>query len=194
MIYGRRCAFLATLLVVLYGELSTSFTPAAKLHRVATFLVKNGAQYSPNLLSATLEKTSPVSEDEVMRDVDEQATAIATQIVDDSCEVDVTGMPVDELCVDEEKKSGVRASVANSARRIGGLVSGKSEEDDQSNVTSTPVLDGDILEQGCKLFASAFCKYFTHSLRNQGRNEPILRLLFETPKYGSLHCNVCFGY
>lgn len=144
---------------------SAAFSPP--LRKVATFLVQEGARYSPTL-AATIEKTEEsvqVDEKDMMQAVEEQAESIAAQIVDDSCEIEPdTGMPVDELCLDEEKKSGVRASLLKSVKSIGGLVSGKSDDSDDEEVSKgdDSTLSGDALEQGCK-FLKKRCFFIMNS-------------------------------
>lgn len=97
-------------------------------------------------------------EEQLLRRMEAQAAAIVDEMIDDTCEVDPeTGAPVDEICVDEEKKRGFRATVKSYIKSIGSLVVGQSSECDSDVETmdiSKPkkVFTGDALERGCKLF------------------------------------------
>lgn len=91
-------------------------------------------------------------EAKLLQEMEAQAEAIVDGMLDETCLVDEeTGGPADELCVDEEKRKGFRATVKGYVKSIGSLVVGRSKEEDVV-APGTPAkrLTGDQLEKGCE--------------------------------------------
>lgn len=99
-------------------------------------------------------------QDALLQQIEAQAVQIVEDMMDESCEVDPdTGAPADEICVDEEKKRGFRATVKDTIQSMSKLVVGRglfSEEDDVAMSQDVDrskrkkVLSGDALEKGCR--------------------------------------------
>ena len=89
--------------------------------------------------------------DEFMRDIELEAEKLAQEIVDETCEVDQeTGGPKDDICVDETKKTGVRASIKSAISKTLRLVRGSSVsnlEDDNAD-GEEGISEGEVLERG----------------------------------------------
>jgi hypothetical protein len=118
--------------------LSSAYVPSSRLYQAAAFVVQRSQQQlllqrqqqqpaALLLLHATVvekeetaEEDEMVISDELMKVMEDQAVAIAEEIMDDiSCEViPETGMPADEMCVDEEKRMGFRATLLESSRGL----------------------------------------------------------------------------
>jgi hypothetical protein len=94
------------------------------------------------------EGSKEVKEDimQLLVDVEEEAERIAREMLDEECEFDDKGGPIDELCEDETARSGFRAylkgTVGNTLKMIRGL---PSDEDDSAQAEG---FQGDLLEQG----------------------------------------------
>jgi len=91
-------------------------------------------------------------EAQLLQEMEAQATAIVDEMMEESCQVDeATGGPKDELCVDEVKRTGFRATVKGYIQSIGTLVIGR-KGDDAYVAPGTPRerLTGDELEKGCE--------------------------------------------
>ena len=99
------------------------------------------------IVNATVEEIMP---DEVLKQVELAAQKAVDEMMEEleeECEVDFkTGGPKDDLCVDEEKKEGVRQSlkkiVSKTLRLVRGSGSTKPEEE------SEDVPEGELLERG----------------------------------------------
>ena len=52
-----------------------------------------------------------VTIDELQAAVEAEAEILVQELVDETCEADDEGQPVDEICVDEEEKKGFRSSL-----------------------------------------------------------------------------------
>ena len=106
-------------------------------------------------------------QDELIQQIETQAEWIVEGMMDESCEVDPeTGAPLDDICVDEEKKIGFRTTMTDTIMSIEKLVveRGNVEDDDDGEyekemekAASTGrrgkrknALTGDALEKGCK--------------------------------------------
>jgi hypothetical protein len=99
-------------------------------------------------------------QDALLQQIEAQAVQIVDDMMDESCEVDPdTGAPADDICVDEERKRGFRATVKDTIQRTSKLVVGLgifSEEDDAAMSRDADrskrkkVLSGDALEKGCR--------------------------------------------
>ena len=88
---------------------------------------------------------------QLMIDLEAEADKAAAEIVDDDCEVDVeTGMAVDEVCVDEEKKRSFRQGLRDTISKTMGIVRGlpTDEKDEADMEASEAAVAGDLLEQG----------------------------------------------
>jgi hypothetical protein len=155
--------------------LSSAYVPSSRLYQAAAFVVQRSQQQlqqqrqqSPAapllLLHATVvEKQETAEEDEMvmsaemMKVMEDQAVAIAEEIMDDiSCEViPETGQPADEMCVDEEKRQGFRATLLESVKGVAKGVGGGTSEGNEAEIiigttsSKKKVLDGDGLEAGC---------------------------------------------
>lgn len=96
-------------------------------------------------------------EAQLLQDMEAQATAIVDDMMEESCEVDeATGGPKDELCVDEVKRKGFRATVKGYVKSIESLVVGRKGDDVDVAPPGTPrkQLTGDELEKGCECCCS----------------------------------------
>lgn len=100
-----------------------------------------------------VERTDEAISEELMQVMEDQAASIAEEIMEESCEVTETGQPADDMCVDEDKRKGFRATLSGYVRGIAnGVVGGKNDDTDEREGTADKkkVLDGDGLEAGCK--------------------------------------------
>ena len=105
-------------------------------------------------------------QDDLIQQIETQAELIVEGMMDESCEVDPeTGAPLDDVCVDEDKKLGFRTTMTDTIKRIEKLVveTGNVDDDDDGEyekdmerAASTgqrgkrkKVLTGDALEKGC---------------------------------------------
>jgi hypothetical protein len=161
-------------------HLSSAYAPPNRLYQAAAFVVqrsqlqqqqqlyqqRQAQQPQPHPLQATVmekEETAGDDEmvisDELMKVMEDQAVSIAEEIMDDiSCEViPETGQPADEMCVDEEKRKGFRATLLGYVKGVAkGVGGGASDEVETCMETPLPMssskkkaLDGDGLEAGC---------------------------------------------
>lgn len=106
-------------------------------------------------------------QDALLQQIEAQAVQIVEDMMDESCEVDPdTGAPADDICVDEEKKRGFRATVKDTIQRTSKLVVERglfSEEEDavMSRDVDRPkrkkILSGDALEKGCMWYFCVIC-------------------------------------
>jgi hypothetical protein len=154
--------------------LSSAYAPPNRLYQAAAFVVQRSQQQyqqrppqqPPQSLQATVMEKEETAEDdemvisdELMKVMEDQAVSIAEEIMDDiSCEViPETGQPADEMCVDEEKRKGFRATLLGYVKGVAkGVGGGASEEVETCMETPLPsssskkkALDGDGLEAGC---------------------------------------------
>lgn len=156
---------------VLSEDQATSATTdenAAK-NATTTTTLKAGAvaEKKDVTVTATLTVTSPKpgtielleKEDKLLQQMEAQAVQIVEEMMDETCEVNLdTGAPLDDICVDEEKKRGFRDTLKGYIKQIGSLVVGRGGDD--SDVEAAVVaaaedkpkktLTGDALEKGCK--------------------------------------------
>jgi hypothetical protein len=111
-------------------------------------------------------------QDELIQQIETQAELIVEGMMDESCEIDPeTGAPLDDICVDEEKKNQFRTTMTDTIERIEKLVveRGNVDDDDDGEYEKDmekaasigkkekrkKVLTGDALEKGCK-----YCRPF----------------------------------
>ena len=93
--------------------------------------------------------------DDFMKEVELEAQKTVDEMLEEECEVDEeTGGPMDEICVDEEKKektrSGLRRIVSQTLQLVRG--SNKSAEDELiAEFGADQVFEGDILERGWEM-------------------------------------------
>jgi hypothetical protein len=130
MVSGQTIGLILALQLSWTVLLSSAYVPSSRLYQAAAFVVQRSQQQLLQrqqqqpaallLLHATVvekeetaEEDEMVISDELMKVMEDQAVAIAEEIMDDiSCEViPETGMPADEMCVDEEKRQGFRATL-----------------------------------------------------------------------------------
>ena len=95
----------------------------------------------------------------LLREMEEQASYIVDEMMDETCEVDEsTGTALDELCVDEEKRNGFRATLKGYVQSIESLIVGRKSisSDDADAAEAVPAkrkqLTGDELEKGCEWY------------------------------------------
>jgi hypothetical protein len=85
--------------------------------------------------------------------VEQVAEKVVQEMLDEGCEVDQdTGALKDDLCVDEEKRTGFRATMKHYVGKTLRLVRSRTAdgEDDVEEESKTEVPEGEILEKGCK--------------------------------------------
>ena len=91
---------------------------------------------------------SPIEQaafDELLREVEMEAELAVQEMVDETCEPDPeTGGALDEICIDEEKKSGFRKRLKSVIMTTLELIRGVDEDDPSLAGLS----DGEILERG----------------------------------------------
>lgn len=68
--------------------------------------------------------------DTLLQEVQLEAELAVQQMVDDSCELDESGQPVDEICADEVAKAGFRNRMRSVISSTLNLVRGTTSEDD----------------------------------------------------------------
>ena len=129
----------------------------------------NNNSSSTVTVTAVVEKTAPVNgkegtielldkEARMLAEMEAQAASIVDEMMEEVCEVDeTTGGPKDELCVDEVKRSGFRAtmkgyvkSMIGSLRQSISSTTADVEEEAVETKTPTERLTGDELERGCE--------------------------------------------
>ena len=108
---------------------------------------------SPGKKSGTIELID--KEALMLEEMEAQAEAIVDDMMEQSCEVDAeTGAPLDEICVDEAKRSGFRATVKGYVKSIERMVMReRSSAEDAAGVEEEAPkkrLTGDELEKGCE--------------------------------------------
>lgn len=93
---------------------------------------------------------------QILHEMEAQASELVDQMMDESCAVDPeTGSPIDELCIDEEKRRGFRTTLKGYVKAIGSsLWSGTFADSGDTLPAGTPKerLTGDMLEKGCEFF------------------------------------------
>ena len=95
----------------------------------------------------------------LLREMEVQASSLVDELMDETCEVDEsTGTALDELCVDEEKRNGFRATLKGYVQSIESLIVGRksTSSDDADAAEAVPAkrkqLTGDELEKGCEWY------------------------------------------
>ena len=167
-----------------------------------------------------LSGVTTTKQDDLIQQIETQAELIVEGMMDESCEIDPeTGAPLDDICVDEEKKTGFRTTMTDTIQRIEKLVveRGNVDDDDDGEYEKDMekaasagrkgkrknVLTGDALEKGCKYLPTfAFISFFVYSHiglkliipQLQGKHVQMLRRWHEMPKYGNLRFNVYSVY
>ena len=167
-----------------------------------------------------LSGVTTTKQDDLIQQIETQAELIVEGMMDESCEIDPeTGAPLDDICVDEEKKTGFRTTMTDTIQRIEKLVveRGNVDDDDDGEYEKDMekaasagrkgkrknVLTGDALEKGCKYLPTfAFISFFVDSHiglkliipQLQGKHVQMLRRWHEMPKYGNLRFNVYSVY
>ena len=83
-------------------------------------------------------------------DVEQEAEMATQELFDEPCDIDDKGMPVDEICVDEEKRSGFRSvlkgTIGKTLQLIRGMPAAEEEEDEEDGMEE--IAQGDLLESG----------------------------------------------
>lgn len=114
-----------------------------------------------------LSGVAATKQDDLIQQIETQAELIVEGMMDESCEIDPeTGAPLDDICVDEDKKIGFKTTMTDTIKRIEKLVVERGNVDDEDDgeyeremekAASTTrrgkrknVLTGDALEKGCK--------------------------------------------
>jgi len=97
--------------------------------------------------------------DEILKQVELEAQKAVDEMLEEECEVDdVTGGPKDEICLDGEKREGVRANLKNVVGRTLQLIQGSSaaaEDEMKEELVEEEVPEGEVLERGWEKRASA---------------------------------------
>ena len=120
----------------------------------------------PSLTTATTTTTRKAGTIELadrdaklLREMEVQASSLVDELMDETCEVDEsTGTALDELCVDEEKRNGFRATLKGYVQSIESLIVGRksTSSDDADAAEAVPAkrkqLTGDELEKGCEWY------------------------------------------
>ena len=101
------------------------------------------------------EKTFILDEDDLVSAIEEEASLLVDEMVDEECLVTDTGEPADELCVDESKMARVKSKLKKVVTRTLGFVrtgGGGSYDDfdpDEDSIDfDGTVPEGELLEQG----------------------------------------------
>jgi hypothetical protein len=112
---------------------------------------------TPSIQKGTIELLE--REEKLKEQMEAQASAIASEILDENCEIDpFTSAPIDDLCIDEVKKEGFRSDLTADIKQIGSLVGGRggevAEMMEQAETVATldtakKAVSGDALEKGC---------------------------------------------
>jgi hypothetical protein len=112
---------------------------------------------TPSIQKGTIELLE--REEKLKEQMEAQASAIASEILDENCEIDpFTSAPIDDLCIDQEKKEGFRSDLTADIKQIGNLVGGRggevAEMMEQAEAVVTldkakKAVSGDALEKGC---------------------------------------------
>jgi hypothetical protein len=153
---------------VLEDEEITTANATTTMEGVETIVVNDFASPNKMTLPGTIELAQ--QQDELMQQIEAQAVQIVDDMMDESCEVDPdTGAPADDICVNEEKKSGFRSTVKDYIQRTSklvverGLLADADDDEfdnDMENAASEErqkkkkAMTGDALEKGCKCFIS----------------------------------------
>ena len=119
-------------------------------------------------------------EEQLLKQMEEQAALIVDEMMEESCEVvPETGLPADDLCIDEEKRKGFRATVSGYIKRIESMVVGRSspdeEEDEEEQAKPKKALSGDSLEKGCTSLVSFLPVTHLTSLLYRGEASQLIR-------------------
>ena len=131
--------------------------------------VINAENNTSNPLLVILPGEPATKQDDLIQQIETQAELIVEGMMDESCGIDPeTGAPLDDICVDEEKKNGFRTTMTDTIKRIETLVveRGNIDDDDDGEYEKDmekaasagrkgqrkKVLTGDALEKGCKYF------------------------------------------
>jgi hypothetical protein len=113
--------------------------------------------------SSSLPVPALAREEKLKEQMEAQAAAIASEILDENCEVNLETMaPVDEVCVDEVQKEGFRTNLKADIEQIGSLVGGRGSESDVEGVLDVEIMakkprSGDALEKGCTSLVESIC-------------------------------------
>lgn len=87
--------------------------------------------------------------DELLKEVELEAQKAVDQILEEECEIDFeTGGPKDEICVDEEKKEGMRLGLRKIVSKTLQLVRGSSDSSELDLEDEEEMAEGEIQEQG----------------------------------------------
>lgn len=85
---------------------------------------------------------------QLLVDVETEAEKAAQDLIDDECEVDEQGQAADELCLDDEKKQGLRSYLKRTIGKSMKNLRGLPEEEDEEPSDMEDIFQGDVLEQG----------------------------------------------
>eukprot|EP00521_Asterionellopsis_glacialis_P009626 CAMPEP_0195287034 /NCGR_PEP_ID=MMETSP0707-20130614/4266_1 /TAXON_ID=33640 /ORGANISM="Asterionellopsis glacialis, Strain CCMP134" /LENGTH=767 /DNA_ID=CAMNT_0040346751 /DNA_START=58 /DNA_END=2361 /DNA_ORIENTATION=- len=108
--------------------------------------------------TAENKKTTAVSMDDLVEALENEAELVAEELIDEECEIDTTGKPLEDYCVDEGKMAAVKQKFKGIVKKTMKVVrlgsdEGVDEAEDDDDEFSTGVLlenvpEGEILEQG----------------------------------------------
>jgi predicted unusual protein kinase regulating ubiquinone biosynthesis (AarF/ABC1/UbiB family) len=83
---------------------------------------------------------------QLLIDVEEEADKLVQEMIDDECELDDEGGPVDTLCVDEEERTGFRNKIKRTVGKTLQLIRGVPKEEEEEELIIED--QGDVLESG----------------------------------------------
>ena len=91
-----------------------------------------------------------VSMDNIAEAVEAEAEQLAQSLVDETCEADEEGQPVDDICVDEEQRKGFREKLKSVVRKTLNLVrtSDTNVDDETDTDVEEDIAFGEVLERG----------------------------------------------
>jgi hypothetical protein len=161
---GDSCANIA---VPQQHDLLYSITPRTVLGATVYDAEETIASTATNNETFILPGIIDKQQDELIQQIEKQAEQIVDGMMDESCEVNSeTGAPMDDICIDDEKKRGFRDNMKDTIQRIERLVVerdivGDDDDNDKDMEKAASaagrrkkgkkILTGDALEKGCKL-------------------------------------------
>lgn len=98
-------------------------------------------------------KDEEILSEKMFKEVELEAQKAVEEMLDEECEVDEEGEPVDEVCYDEEKKQGFRSNLKGIIGKTLQLVRGsysaaEQELADEYGTTTDEVPQGEVLQKG----------------------------------------------
>lgn len=143
---------LALVAAVLSSSSTTvnGFNSAAHRSPISQNRISNSKLFS-TAAAPTEPQTTPLTDDEILAELEKAAEEVATDSFDENCLVDPdTGGPVDEICVDESLYARTKGRFKSIIRGTLGLVrSGDTSDvdvDADDDLIGTGVFDGDVPE------------------------------------------------